>query len=282
MKEKSLSNEKNYNLRSRHPDFEDHFTKWRMLSKLARDSLSCEIDISYGSEQKMTLDLFPANGNDNSLLVFIHGGYWRSLDKSDHSFPALGFVPSGISVASINYALAPTVTIEKIVSQCRLAIVWLYKNAKRANAKNTKIHVCGHSAGGHLAAMMAMTDWESEGLPRNVIKSSSPISGVFDLEPIIETSINEDLQLSKSDAIKNSPLLIVPKNNTPSLVAVGLDETKAFIMQARDYASMCKKYNKQSRFLGIDNTHHFNVVTALSDASETLTTSIHKHILELT
>ena len=80
----NLKNEANFNLRTRHPDFEDYFTKWRKLSKIARKTLSCELDIAYGSGPNMTLDLFPAEGSNNPLLIFVHGGYWRSLDKSDH------------------------------------------------------------------------------------------------------------------------------------------------------------------------------------------------------
>jgi arylformamidase len=282
MNNTNLKNEANFNLRTRHPDFEDYFTKWRKLSKIARETLSCELDIAYGSGPNMTLDLFPAEGSNNPLLIFVHGGYWRSLDKSDHSFPALGFVPSGISVASINYALAPMVSIDQIVSQCRTAISWLYKNATRVNASESNIHISGHSAGGHLAAMMALTNWELEGLPHNTLKSLAPISGVFDLQPIVSTSINEDLLLNQETAIQNSPILLPHTNKLPSLISVGLLETDAFISQARTYAEICRISDSDHTFLGIEKVHHFNIITALAKPSELLTSSIIKHVLDAT
>lgn len=273
-----LENEGSYNLRSRHPDFDDYFTQWRLLSSKARNTLACKTDIPYGSGQNMTLDFFPAAGSDSPLLIFIHGGYWRSLDKSDHSFPALGFVPNGVSFASINYALAPSITLDEIVDQCRVAISWLYNNAKRLGSDPLNIHICGHSAGGHLTAMMMLTDWRKIGIPSNIFQSATPISGVFDLRPLLHTSINEDLKMDEKIAIKNSPILQFSKTRINLLTAVGLDETKAFIEQSSAFSSFWEETGSKSKFLGVPNTHHFNIITALSDREHPLTLAIYNNI----
>tara|TARA_B100000945_G_scaffold159844_1_gene128377 strand:- start:180 stop:1031 length:852 start_codon:yes stop_codon:yes gene_type:complete len=268
-----------YNLRTRHPNFEEYFTEWRDLSKKAREKLVCEIDIDYGTGLSMQLDLFPAQGKNNPLLIFIHGGYWRSLDKSDHSFPALSFVRENISLASINYALAPSVKIEQIVEQCSHAVEWLFNNPSRANADASNIHVCGHSAGGHLAAMMLSTEWAQFGLPERLIKSCSAISGVFDLRPILSTSINEDLKMDESTAILNSPALQTPKYKAPLLVAVGMEESQAFIEQSKNFSAICEQAGHRSNYIEVAGTNHFNVVTSLASNTHFLTKAILNNIL---
>ena len=279
MTTRDLSNEAGYSLRPRHPDFEDHFAEWRCLSAQARGDLANEVDVPYGDGPNMTLDLFPADGTDNPLLVFIHGGYWRSMDKEDHSFPALGFVPDGISVASINYALAPSVTLDEIVAQCRAAIVWLHANAARANASAERMHVCGHSAGGHLTATMLSTDWTAHGLPANTIKSGTPISGVFDLRPLLKTSSNADVRLDEASAERNSPALHLPATGNPMLAIVGLGETDEFVAHSRDYAAAWQGAGFQGGYLGIPEVHHFNILTDLAYRDRQLTAAVRDHLL---
>lgn len=278
MSNPDLANEPEYSLRPRHPDFEDHFAEWRDLSEKARRDIPCELDVAYGDGPNMTLDLFPAAGNGNPLMVFIHGGYWRSMDKEDHSFPALGFVPEGISVASVNYALTPSVTLDEIVAQCQAAVAWLHSNAGRINADAGAMHVCGHSAGGHLTAAMLSTDWAARGLPTDTLKSGAPISGVFDLRPLLKTSINDDVRMDTACAERNSPALHLPALGAPMLAAVGLGETDAFVAQSRDYANLWAQAGFDGTFLGIPEVHHFNVLTALADAKQPLTAAILEHI----
>src|SRR5579859_4817948 len=139
------------------PDEDRYFAQWVARSASARAQPGGYIDVAYGVSEKETLDLFPAQ-NSKRLLVFIHGGFWRGSDKSHYAWLAPPLVEAGISVALLNYALCPAVTIGTIVEQCRRALVWLYQHAKDYGIGSEQIIVSGHSAGGHLAAMMFATD----------------------------------------------------------------------------------------------------------------------------
>ena len=176
-----------------------------------REALVCTLDVRYGAGPNMTADLFPAPAAGAPIQVFIHGGYWRAMDKDVHSFPAEGFVAAGGAAVSLNYALAPAVTLDTIVEQCRTAIEWLADNAGRLNGDPDRIFVSGHSAGGHLTAMMLCTDWAARGRPAGLVKGGTAISGIFDLAPLRETSINDDVRLDAESAARNSPIHHLPQ-----------------------------------------------------------------------
>jgi arylformamidase len=156
--------------------------------------------------------------------MFIHGGYWRSLDKKHHSFVAAPFVNAGAAVAVINYSLCPAVKVEDIVLQCLKAGAWLYRNAAEVGTPRNRIFVAGHSAGGHLAAMCMAAQWPrySRGLPEKVMQGGFSVSGIYDLVPIVRTpSINIDLRMTESDASKVSPAFMPPATKAPFYIAVG-------------------------------------------------------------
>ncbi|MCH7729198.1 MAG: alpha/beta hydrolase, partial [Planctomycetes bacterium] len=150
----------------------------------ARKILACHLDQRYGDGPNMTLDIFPLSGSLRPILIFFHGGYWRVMDKEQFAFPAIGLNESGVLFVSINYALAPSVSLDDIVEQCRQAVIWVYRNAEKYGGDTKRIHVSGHSAGGHLTAMMLSTDWAQKGLPAALLASGITISGIFDLFPI--------------------------------------------------------------------------------------------------
>jgi arylformamidase len=149
-----------YNPRLVVPQYADHFERWRKKSATARAALSGYLDVPYGSHSMQKLDIFRARGQSRALLVFIHGGYWRGLDKSDHSFIAAPFVERGVTVALLNYALAPSVHVQDIVLQVLQGCAWLFRNGVNFGAPAGKLFVAGHSAGGHLA-MSASTHFDA-------------------------------------------------------------------------------------------------------------------------
>ena len=182
--------EREYNLRAAFPDHPYWFARWAADSAAAREQLEARLNLRYGRAPGQTIDLFPGAGSRGTML-FIHGGYWRALDKSDHSFVAPPLVANGIGVAIINYDLCPQVSIARIVEQCREAVAWLRREGPRYGMSAQRLVVAGHSAGGHLAAMLVATDWPAHGLPR-AITGAAAISGIFDLEPLLQVSINSD------------------------------------------------------------------------------------------
>ena len=175
-----------------------------------RRELDVELDVPYGDHRMETMDIFRPRGEARALLMFIHGGYWRSLDKKDHSFVAAPFVNAGAAVAAINYSLCPSVKVEDIVLQCLKAGAWLYRNAGEVGSPRNRIFVAGHSAGGHLTAMCMAAQWPrySRGLPERVMQGGMSVSGIYDLMPIARTpSINVDVRLTEAEALKVSPAL---------------------------------------------------------------------------
>jgi arylformamidase len=166
--------------------------------------------------------------------VFIHGGYWRSLDKSDFSWIAPPLVNHGIAVALLNYGLAPKTALEDIVRQTLRALAWLYRNADQYGFDPERIYVSGHSAGGHLTAMMMAALWDvyAPDLPRNLVKGGLAISGLYDLEPLVYAPfINGDLKLDVRRARRLSPAYLPPATRAPLYTAVGALESSEFRRQ---------------------------------------------------
>jgi arylformamidase len=196
-----------------------------------RAKLQPRLDLRYGPGPKETLDLFVPGGSARASFVFLHGGYWRALDKSDFSYVAAPFVARGIAVAVVNYDLCPDVSIATIVDECRRAIHWLTREGAAHGANADRIVVGGNSAGGHLVAMLFATDWRAAGLTHDPIAGGVSISGVHDLAPLVLFSFNTDLKLDDAEAARMSPSRMRPRSKAPLLLAVGADETSEFLRQ---------------------------------------------------
>jgi arylformamidase len=193
-----------YNNRARIADHADIFASWARASAYARQhSPGAQLDLPYGDGAGETLDLFPAvcpaRGAGAPVLVFIHGGWWRSLDKADHSFVAPSLAADGALVVVPNYALAPSVGIEHITLQMVKALEWVWRHAAAYGGDPSRIVVAGHSAGAHLAAMLLSCRWRdvADDLPAQLVGGALAISGVYDLEPLrLTTFLQPDLGLT--------------------------------------------------------------------------------------
>ena len=224
--------EREYNNRALVPEHPAIFEKWRTDSAAFRACADAELDIAFGDDALQRLDLFPAK-NARGTVVFIHGGYWRSLDKSDFSFVAALFVANGISVAMINYRLCPTVAVADVVDDCQSACMWLIDNGPAHHMPVERIALTGHSAGGHLVSMLFATDWHARGIDAKCIVGGAALSGVFDLAPLLRCSMNDDLGLDTASARALSPIQLVSQIDAPLYLAAGGDESAAFIEQTR-------------------------------------------------
>jgi arylformamidase len=226
--------EREYNARAAIPDHAAIFARWTDRAATTRRLRACLIDLPYGDTAHEKLDLFAARSDGAPLLVFIHGGYWRSLDKSDFSWLAPAFVQEDISVALLNYGLAPQTTLEDIVRQVLRALGWLYLRADRYGFDPERIYIAGHSAGGHLVAMAMAALWPvlDERLPANLVKGGLAISGLYDLAPLLHAPfVNNDLRLTAERACRLSPIHLPPATRAPLLTAVGALESAEFKRQ---------------------------------------------------
>ena len=228
-----------YNNRLLVPGYAAHFARWAKESESARQQLPCQLDLAYGDQAGESLDIFPASGTSPvqgaPVLVFIHGGYWRSLDKADHSFIAPAFTRAGACVVVLNYALCPAVTIPEIVLQMVKALAWTWRHIAAHGGDPARITVAGHSAGGHLAVMLLACDWPAHApdLPQALVKNALSISGLYDLEPIRQTPFLQDLKLTPEQVRQASPVLL-PRPTQGTLYSVaGGDESEEFLRQNR-------------------------------------------------
>lgn len=262
--------ERQYNVRAAIAEHPRIFARWKEESARAREELPCELDIAYGSGPNETLDIFPARGESRALLTFIHGGYWRALDKSDFSFIAGPYIESGVTVAVINYALAPAVTVETIVKQMLAAHAWLYRNCERYGAPRDRIYVSGHSAGGHLTAMMLLAVWSAyaKDLPEDLVKGGLAVSGIYDLEPLLHVSFNTEMCLNVAAVIKLSPVRYRPMRAVPLYTSVGGAESEEFKRQNRLIATTWDRCFR--RDIAMPGFHHLGVVEQLGDPDSAL------------
>jgi arylformamidase len=265
--------ERGYNNRAAVPDHPAWFAEWSARSRRAIDALRPKLDLRYGPRPQETLDLFLPAGAPRGTFVFIHGGYWRSLDKIDHAFVAPPLVAQGYAVALPNYDLCPHVSIATIVEECQRALIWLASEGVAHGAAATPMVVGGHSAGGHLAAMMFATDWTRHGLSRAPFAGGLSVSGVHDLTPLVHFSYNVDLKLDPDSARAVSPVALTPHTRAPLVVAVGANETSEFLRQS-DIMFDAWPDNRPPGMtapLVVPDTHHFNVILELADPGSALT-----------
>ena len=256
-----------YNNRALVPDFADHLKRWTEQSKTARKLLGGLTDISYGAGPNETLDIFPANAANAPVMVFLHGGYWRALDKSDQSFIAPSFTREGVCVVVPNYALCPAVSIPEIVMQMVKALAWVWRYIHEWGGDARRIHVVGHSAGGHLAAMLLACEWQryADDLPADLVKSGLSVSGLFELESVMRSPmLQSDLRLDDAQVVRCSPAWMPrPAHGTFCSVVGGLESDEfirhhRLIQQAWDkaYVPVCE---------ALPGLHHFNVLSALAE-----------------
>jgi arylformamidase len=255
-----------YNPRLTVKDYQQVFDRWDADSERARATLDCYLDVPYGETDTETLDVFRATGTSRGVLMYIHGGYWRSLDKKRFSFVAPAFAKAGVTVAVANYALCPSVQVADIVMQMVQASAWLHRNGGNFGAPAGRLGVCGHSAGGHLAAMMLACQWPrfSTDLPRKLFSGALSISGLYDLTEIVKVpSINGDVRLTEKAAIKVSPAFIPPATDAPLCTAVGTEENEGFHIQNRLIGERWAKVHQAD--IACQGKNHFTVLDELCD-----------------
>ncbi|MCR9212199.1 MAG: alpha/beta hydrolase [Proteobacteria bacterium] len=242
-----------------------------------RDRQDGVLDVAYGDTALQTVDIFPAASPGSPVLIFIHGGYWRSLDKDVYSEIAEPFVAAGATVVLPNYDLCPTVTVPEIVDQIRTCLKWVHYNIGDYNGDPGNLYLSGHSAGGHLTGMMMATDWQgSYGLPADLLKGAIPLSGLFDIEPHRHTELQETIRLTAETAAANSPQKLNILSTCPVLCAVGGGESEEFHRQSREFAEKCKTHGLACDYMDLGTDNHFDITNRLHDPDDPLVRAILK------
>jgi arylformamidase len=261
--------EAEYNNRARVPEHPALIAGW------ARDAQAWRErgfqTIAYGPGARHTIDVFASRG-EGDLVVFIHGGYWQALDGSFFSHLAAGLNAHGVSVAIPSYDLCPEVSIEDIIAQMRSATRELARLGRR-------LVVSGHSAGGHLAACLMATDWRSvdPALPQHLVKAAYTISGLFDLGPLVKTSVNNALGLDAAAARQASPLFWPMPSHGVLDAVVGGDESAEYFRQSRMIVDAWGRGRFETRFAEVPGANHFTAIAPLADPGSPMT----QRLLEL-
>jgi len=230
------------------------------------------VEHRYGASDAEVLDLFAAPARAGALrplLIYIHGGYWQELSKNEHAFPAVALNRNGISYIAVNYGLAPQATLDEMVERCRRAVAWIAQHSAALGVDASAIHVAGSSAGGHLSAMTALADWSRYGLAASPIRSVILLSGVYDLRPLPLTYINDAVRMSPTDALRNSPLLLIDTAGAfpPALVAVGDNEPSELRRQSGEFADAIGRRGGVVQYHVAPGRNHFDLPFDLGDES---------------
>ncbi len=253
-----------YSARSAVPEHAAIFERWRTDSAAWRDREAPApwLDLAWGERHRQRIDLFhPDGASPAPLHVFFHGGYWQSMERGDFSFVARGLNARGIAVAVVGYSLCPDVPLATIVDEARGAIAWLHARRGELRLDAGGLQISGHSAGGHLAAMLAATPPADRGdAPIDWI---APVSGVFELEPLIHTALNQALYLDVPTARALSPLGAEPALPIAVDAWVGARESEEFQRQATAFVNQWQRAGATTALHRVADCHHFSVLDAL-------------------
>ena len=259
--------EREYNNRALVPDHPEYFARWQRDSDFVRETLPASLDLAYGPDARHRIDLFPAP-RSRRTLVFIHGGYWRTLDKSMFSWLAAAWVAAGVSVAMPNYRFSPGVPLDAIVDDALAATNWLFAHGAAHGMGLDQVVISGHSAGGHLTAAILAAPRELLAFDVARVAGAVPISGLFDFAPLRLFSFNADFKLDEAAVTRLNLFDKRPTIPAPIIAAAGAAESSEFVRQTRLLAESWRPQVKS--LLILPGLNHFNIVDAFAERGQPL------------
>lgn len=249
--------DKQYNNRGMVPEIDDHISYWNQSSAVTETSLPVVKNLPYGHLPAEVLDVYPSSKPGSGVLFFIHGGYWQMMNKSSFQFIAAAFLPYDFTVVIISYPLTPDVTMDKIVKSCSTALEWTARNISNYNGNPKSIYLAGHSAGGHLVAMMMTKEYG----PKDVeIKGVCGLSGLYNLTPIQLSYVNKPLQMNADLAKALSPVRLTPSDNVNLLLTVGEKESDEYHAQLYELEANWRSQVKSLKTIDVPGLNHFTIL----------------------
>jgi arylformamidase len=257
-----------YNTRLGVPGYAAYFESWEERSTQTRSQFAFARNIYFGTHIAECMDIFPAGKPGSKTMIFIHGGYWHLLDKELFHFLAPAFLKNNITCVFINYPLAPAVSIDEIVYSCRSAINWISENISDYNGNPSELYVSGHSAGGHLATMLLTAEDFS------LLKGVISFSGIFRLEPIMLSYLNDVLHIDQQAAVRNSPVILNRYSDAPVLLVTGEDESHEFKDQSTELFNSWKHQNGAIELMNIASKNHYSILDTMTVENSPVQSSI--------
>ena len=240
----------------------------------AREQLasSSHLDLRYGTGAKQTLDILKGTslGEPAPVVLFIHGGYWRALDKDDHTHLALPFIDAGAIFLNLNYSLCPEVTVSTITNEVRTGLIWAAQQASAYGGDPDRIFLYGHSAGAHLASMMMAETFPPTAMRSEQVRGLFAISGIYEPEVVRTLPLNEEIGLDAAEAARNDVLQRVPRHAWPAIVAAGGDEPCGWVEQSRAFEALLLDHDIPVEFVIAEHCNHFSFLDILADSNHPL------------
>lgn len=246
----------------------------KIQSEKTVEALKPVVDVRVGARDEERLDVFASPTPKSPIVIFIHGGWWHKNTRKLWNFAANGFWNHGFSTIVCDYALCPKVRIPDQTQACRAAVAWAYEHADEINGDADRIFIVGHSAGGHLAAMMAITDWTQQGLPADVLKGVAPMSGIYDMHAIKACYIQTYVQLTIEAVRTQSPLFNIPDHAPPMQIMVGDEESQEFHRQANLFVEASRAKGLRTEYVVFPEDDHSTYVFDLCDPNSKTVKSI--------
>ena len=262
-----------YNNRAMVPEYVKMYEAWEPLSAEVFADFSSHQNIAYGTSPRETLDIISPKGREpHPALLYIHGGYWMSRTKGDQTFLARAYAEAGIAFVLLEYDLIPEVRMSDIVHQCRGAVTWVHAHAGDYGIDPDQIFISGHSAGGHLTAMLAATNWQTfSGAPEDLIKGDIALSGIYDLTPVQHSYMQEPLALTDEELANYSPQFFETAPSIPLIVAPGSAESDAFRHQSANLVNAWNAKGANCEYMEPAGCNHFSILAEFANPDSTLT-----------
>ena len=255
--------ETQFNPRKAVANVDEHAVRFARLSAETRARRKSLFDLRYGGGPLATLDVFPSAEANAPVHVFLHGGYWRGRDKSDYSYIADALVPHGITTVVMNYDLCPQVELPAIVEQVHAGLTWVHEHAREWGADPSRYTASGHSAGAHLIAAALARHAHQDTKPPGMPSAALLMSGVYELEPVLSISVNQEIRLRPEQVAPMSPMRHAPCRPVRLTVAVGGAETRGFIGQSEAFARHCAGLGADARFVNLAGRDHYTIMQLL-------------------
>jgi arylformamidase len=270
-----------YDARASVPSYEAERENHVLESKTVQSTFKAYTIVVYDEPSGQKLDIYRA-GPDTPIFLWMHGGYWRSGSRSDNAFAAGGLVRRGVSVAVMDYSLAPNARIGEIVRQVRSAVQWLTRNGVAHGLRVQRIHVGGTSAGGQLTGMLLASGWMKDfGLDEDIFGAALALNGIYDLVPLQYTDVNEWMRFTAEEIEEYSPARWIPIRSQARLIAsVGGLETDEFKRQTADFANAWKAAGHSTCIVDMPNYNHFNIARSLTEPFGHLVNALCKAIID--
>jgi acetyl esterase/lipase len=234
-------------------------------TKALAERVPLQRDLRYGDGDRQRLDFYPCGKPGAPTLFYIHGGYWQMMNKEDYGFLAEGLLTLGVNVMMMEYTLAPAIRMAGIVAEVKRAVSWTIDHLGELGAARDGIYVAGHSAGGHLTAMVSAEPG---------VKGAMSISGIFDLEPIRLSYLNDKVRMDEAEARLHSPILNLPNEDIPFVLSVGGEELPELRRQSEEYAAARVAKGFEARYLPLPGHDHFSILEELATADGKLTRAL--------